>query len=464
MSGSGKQLSADEVKSELDAGLLKSAADADVDVDGVVESTIANRGEYGKKTVVRFAVSALNRQIEAAASDTVSGILCGSRDRHGKNWPRRHALIKSDGDHLEASTWDGTLPTPDGTTVDIPAGAVVEMGLEHDTQYDSYEAKQLHSVQELGREELSSRLASVAVTPGGLSRNDEYEIVAVHGKIAYVNPQTVFEDGEPQGDGEVMMTDENGQPKPHFEVVLSEDENTRVRGHVERQRYAEPFFDVEDFDMLVRDAHTDFDTPDQQAGLLNDALRDREVIIVGNVNSFDQSRSQGQTTRYVDMAVAGIVELADKPQTADTSTQSPSEPESDNETDDGQESSSFVAVKKNVEQYADLVGLDTSEITVETVNENMDLDAPESVIQEAINALGAGGEPEVGSEPDTSDASDADSPVEACRDPETGQLLCPAEGCIFSASGEASLFGHIAGEHAPDAENPEEWVAAQVGE
>jgi hypothetical protein len=197
MSGSGNTLSADEVRRSIDAQVVQEASDAGVDVDGVIESTIAERGDYGRRTVERFAVSALNRQIEAAASDTVSGILCGSRDRHGKNWPRRHALIKSDGDHLEASTWDGTLPTPDGTEVEIPAGAAVEIGLEHDSQYDSYEAKQLHSVQDLDRETLASRLASISKTPGDLSREDEYEIVAVRGELRFVNPQTIVEDGEP---------------------------------------------------------------------------------------------------------------------------------------------------------------------------------------------------------------------------------------------------------------------------
>jgi hypothetical protein len=461
MSGSGNTLSADEVRRSIDAQVVQEASDAGVDVEGVIESTIAERGDYGRRTVERFAVSALNRQIEAAASDTVSGILCGSRDRHGKNWPRRHALVKSDGDHLEASTWDGTLPTPDGTEVEIPAGAAVEIGLEHDSQYDSYEAKQLHSVQDLDRETLASRLASIAKSPGDLSRDDEYEIVAVRGEIRFVNPQTVFEDGEPQGDGEVMMTDERGQPKPHFELVLAEEANTRVRGHVERQRYSEPYFDVEDFDMLIRDAFSDFDSPDQQSGLLNDALRDREVVVVGNVNSFDQNRSQGTTTRYVDMAVAGVVELPDTNTTTSAPQQSGTESETDDATDDAPETGSFGDVKDSIEQYADLVGLGIDEITVETVDENMDLDAPDSVVQEAIIDLGSGDDPETGSAPDT---SDADSPIEACRDPETGQLLCPADGCIYSASGEAGLFGHIVGQHAPGAENPEEWVANQVGE
>jgi len=258
------------------------------------------------------------------------------------------------------------------------------------------------------------------------------------------------------------MTDERGQPKPHFELVLAEEANTRVRGHVERQRYAEPYFDVEDFEMLIRDAFSDFDSPDQQSGLLDDALRDREVVVVGNVNSFDQNRSQGTTTRYVDMAVAGVVELPDTTATTSAPQQSGTESETDEATDDdAPETGSFADVKGSIEQYADLVGLGIDEITVETVDENMDLDAPDSVVQEAIIDLGSGDDPETGSAPDT---SDADSPIEACRDPETGQLLCPADGCIYSASGEAGLFGHIVGQHAPGAENPEEWVANQVGE
>jgi len=457
MSGSGNTVSADEVRRSIDAQVVQEAADAGVDVNGVIESTIAEREDYGRRTVERFALSALNRQIEAAASDTVKGILCGSRDRHGKNWPRRHALIKSDGEHLEASTWDGTLPTPDGTEVDIPSGAAVEIGLEHDSQYDSYEAKQLHSVTELDRDDLSSRLSKVAKTPGDLSRSDEYEIVAVTGEIRYVNPQTVFEDGEPQGEGDVMMNDERGQPKPHFELVLAEESDTRVRAHVERQRYSTPFFDIEDFDMLIRDAFSDFDTPDQQAGLLNDALRDRRVTVIGNVNSFDQNRSSGTTTRYVDMAVAGIVEVSDTTPTP-TDTQSAG---SDDAADDTSQPGSFGEVRDSIEQYADLVGLDVDEITVETVTENMDLDAPDSVVQEAINSLGSGDVSDVESGADT---SEPESPVEACRDADTGQLHCPADGCIFSASNEAGLFGHVAGQHSPGDDNPEDWIAKRVGE
>jgi hypothetical protein len=474
MSGSGNAVTADEVKAQVDDDVLAQAEEAGVDVDGVIEETVAQRSDYGAATVKRFVVSALNRQIEAASAETVKGLLCGSRDRHGKNWPRRHALIKSDGQHIEASTWDGSLPTPDGSEIDIPAGAAVEIGLEHDAEYDSYEAKQIHSVNQLSRADLSDRLTSVAKKPSDLRSGDEYSIVAVHGEIAFVNPQTVFADGEPQGDGPVMLEDERGQPKPHFEVVLDEDGDTRVRGHAEQQRYATPYFDLEDFDRLVRDAHSDFDTPENQAGFLNDALRGREVVLIGNVNSYDKNRSQGQTKKYVDVAVAGLIGVERDDQDGDTGVSEAHEsPNADSvqKTDDGDgadsagsgdkpETGSIEEVAGDVAQYASLVGMSKSDLSPEVLRENTEIDAPDSVLEAAIERLD--GDDESG-EPRDSGGQEVDDPIEACFNDEKGMYECPQEGCLFSASGQAGLFGHVTGDHVAGDQNPEEWIESVVG-
>lgn len=478
MSESGNAVTAEEVQAQIDDDVLAQAESAGVDVDAVIEQTVASRSGYGAATIKRFAVSALNRQIEAASAETVKGLLCGSRDRHGKNWPRRHALIKSDGEHIEASTWDGSLPTPDGHEIDIPAGAAVEIGLEHDAEYDSYEAKQIHSVSQLSRSEIADRLTSIAKRPSDLRSSDEYTIVAVHGEVGFVNPQTVFEDGEPQGDGPVMIEDERGEPKPHFEVVLDEDSDTRVRAHVERQRYATPYFSVEDFDRLVRDAYSDFDTPDAQAGFLNDALKGREVVVVGNVNSYDKNRSQGQTKKYVDIAVAGIIEVPDGSVGGESDVSEAHEspdptPEKTTEdadsTDDdggsGGESGSPAVddVAADVAQYASLVGMSKSDLSPEVLRENTEIEAPDAVLSAAIDRLE--GDEEGGEPRDTGGGSpddDAD-PIEMCRDRSTGQYECPQEGCLFSASSEAGLFGHVVGTHVAGDTNPEEWIASEVG-
>ena len=484
MSGSGNALDATEVQSKIDADLLQRAEDAGLDVEKVVEGQIEENGNYGTKTVVRFVESALNRQIEAESAELVSGILAGSRDRYGKNWPRRHALVKSDGDHIEASSWEGSLPTTDGGEAEIPSAAAVQMRVEYDDEYDSYTAKQLAEVNQLSKAELATRMEKVARHPSSVGRDDEYEMVVVKGEIAYINPQTVFEDGEPQGDGPIMLEDERGRPKPHFELVLGEEADTRLRAHVERQRYSEPLMAIEDFGALCQDAYGQFDTPDDQTRFVGDAMRGREVAVVGNVNKVDKSRggkNEG-TTKYIDIGVAGIIEL-DPDTDDDTAQEEPEaepepepEPEPESGSDDGSlgdfedidpddsdddEGADIDDVAADVQQYADLVGMDQSEITVEVIEDNTAIDAPESVIEAAIDRIGDDAD-DADDADDGDDGGQPDDPIEQLRDGETGQLDCPDPDCFANASNEAGLYGHIMGTHIPGDDDPEEWVLEQI--
>ena len=488
MSGSGNPVDAEDVQNLLDDGLLEEAQESDIDVESVIDSTIAEHGrDYGIATVKRFAAAALNNQIQASGAEVVNGILAGSRDRYGKNWPRRYALIRSNGDHIEASSWSGSLQTADGGEKEIPSGAAVEMRLEYDDEYDSYEAQQLDSVTPLSNEKLAAQLDQIARHPSEIGRADEYEMVVVKGEARFLNPQTVFEDGEPVGDGPIMLEDERGQPKPHFELVLAEEGDTRLRAHVERQRYSEPMFAVEDFGQLVRDAHTKYESPEDQVGFAGPALRGREVIIIGNVNSVDQTRGDdGTTTKYIDIGVAGVVEVpeeapagvsqdstqesgSDDSDTDDTATKDDdsledsedtldeSKPDDDPEPETEPDESVLQEVHGDIRQYCDLVGLDQSDVSVEVITENMDIDAPESVIQTAIDNLDSE-EVAVGGESSESDADGGAGGVESLRNPETGQLECPDDDCWFNAGSEAELFGHIAGTHIAGDQNPEEWI------
>lgn len=504
MSGSGKAVTAEDVQNKIDSDLRNKAEDAGVDVGTVVQNTIANNGDYGVNTVVRFAESALNRQIEAASAEVVSGILAGSRDRYGKNWPRRYALVRSNGDHIEASSWKGSISTSDGGETEIPSAAAVDIRLDYDSEYDSYEAKQLDNVTKLSKADLAGKIGQIAKHPSEIGRDDEYEMVVVKGTVGYINPQTVFEDGEPKGDGPIMLEDERGRPKPHFELVLSEEADTRLRAHVERQRYSEPMMAVEDFGKLCKDAYQKFDSPDDQTQFVGDAMRGREVAIIGNVNSVDQNRSNGNVTKYIDVGVAGIVELNvdendDAPVQTETVDETPDEtPDDPSDADDGGDEDEEVSnydgegnlrdfedvdpaseseseseddadsgadidsIAADVEQYANLVGMDKSEITVEVIEENTAIEAPDSVIEAAIGRIGGGPSGDE-SESESDDAGDEpDDPIEALRNGETGQLECPKGDCFGNASNQAGLFGHVMGTHIPGDEDPEQWVLDQI--
>lgn len=462
------------VMTNIDDDVLSNAREAGVNVEGVVQGTIDDYSDYSPKTQSRFATSALNNQIEASGAEEMTGILCGSRDRSGKNWPRRYALVRSNGDHIEASSWDSSVQTTDGGEVTIPAGAVVKVGVEHDPEYDSYELAYLDSSQQLSHEELSERLSSVARPPSELSGNDEWSTVCVRGTIAYVNPQTMFEDGSPAGEGEVLVEDARNDLKPHMEFILESDDGTLVRGHVEQQRNGRPFFEIEDFDAIVRDAYENEPTPESQVGIVQAGLAGREVAIIGNVNSYDKSRADdGSTRTYVDIGVNGVVELhTDEPgvnpssdekssENASTPPQNRSESDSpESESDGGDEDAPQTRaeeVEQKVKQYADLVGLDPDDLTVEVINEQTQIEARDALIRNVIQRMRDGG-PSV-AESDMADSeSESDDPIERIRDPETGQLVCPHDNCIATASNEASLYGHVAGEHHLGDENPEEWV------
>ena len=489
MSGSGKTFGAEEVQAKIDGDLIGRAEESGIDVTSVVESTIEEYSSYSIPTVVRFAESALNNKLEASSAEKVAGILCGSRDRFGKNWPRRHALVRSNGEHIEASTWSGSIQTAEGGEVQIPAGSAVEVRLEHDAEYDSYDLKQLDSATELPRHQLASKLSDVAKHPSEIGRNDEYTTVAVRGEVRYINPQTVFEDGEPKGDGPIMMPDERGNPKPHFELVLSEAGDTRLRAHVERQRYGEPFFSVEDFEALCRDAHANFDTPDGQTNFIGDAMRGREVIVIGNINKVNKSRNDGDVTKYIDVGVAGIVEVPEDAPDEDHGSVSDTEPEPEQEpeqggeesvSDDGKlgdfqdpadeveddepeqsgDSASVDEITETIEQYINIVGMDASELSVEVVEENTAIDAPGSVISAAIERLSGDSEaPQTHTGGDSGEEGDL---IERLRNSDTGQLECPHDGCYYNCGSEAEMYGHVASTHIAGDDNPEEWLEQEA--
>lgn len=307
----GKQVAGEQVekvKETIDSELIINAESADIDVDTIVENQIAENSKYGAQTISRFAETAIRRELEAANAETIEGIILGSRDRHGRSWPRRHSIIRSDGEHMEVSTWDGSLPAGDGTEREIPSGSVVSMDVDYDEEYDSYEGRRINSVRELDTPSLVENLSKVAMSPSDLTAGDEYETRVVRGKIKYINPQTMFEDGEPVGDGDILAEDDRGELRPHFEVVLETDGDTRFRAHVERQSYGRPYFHVQDLEALCVDAYERFEEPDRQAQFVGDGLRGVEVILAGNVSGYSRDRDgDGNPVTYVDMGLTGMV-------------------------------------------------------------------------------------------------------------------------------------------------------------
>jgi len=479
----------EQIRQQIDDDVLTEAEQADVDVDGVIESVAEEREQYGIGTQTRFAQAELNRQIEAADSETIKGILMGCRDRFGRNWPRRYSLVRSNGEHIELSSWEGTLPGPKGNDVELAPGAVAAIGADYNDEYEDWQAERVESLTPLDKPELMDRLKTIAKRPSDLSRSDEYETDVVTGEIAFVNPQTVFRNGEPQGDGPVMMDDDREPPQkqPHFEVALSDDGGTRVRGHLERQRYGEPHVDLPEIEMLLQDAQ-DAGSPESQASFLQAALEGLEVVMVGNVSSVDTTRDDdGNKRTYVDVACTAIVAgersgeataegMADTDGESDTESEQADadddagEPEAQPSPDDSEPAQTGVSA--DVEDVADdiataarLQGAVPEDLTLADVKEmapELADDHPDEVLTHAVKSLSdddadGGGDEE--SESAAEGGAQGMDALEAVKD--GGVHKCPADDCLAQIGETSAFMSHVEDEHA-DGPAPE-WVAEQVG-
>lgn len=444
---------AQEIRQSLDQELIETAEAAEVDVGEVIQSTIETDGDFGNSTVLRFVRSELKRQVEAQNAESYRGLIMGSRDRHGRNWPRRHSLIRSSGDHLEVSSWDGSLPTDGGQEVQIPTGgAAVTLQCEYDSEYDSYQAKGISDIQGVPRSDMLDALGSVAAYPDELSATDEYEVVVVEGVIHEVGPQTIFVDGEPDHDGPILMEDERGEMRPHLEISLDRENGAYVRAHFERQGYGRPYIDVPDFDALVERGFSQYDDPEDQAGFVSKGLEGAKVYVVGNVNSFNQDRDgDGNPVNYINVGMTAIVAADPSEDQAEATESAESDGDVEDEADDElgdfepepeaepEKPGAVAEVRETIEQYADVTGTDMADLTVADVQENLDVDADEPQIRAALSGESAGEETD-----EFAALKDGDS------------YNCP-ECELFQAGSIGELAGHISDEHDPDMV-PREWL------
>jgi hypothetical protein len=67
-----------------------------------------------------------------------------------------------------------------------------------------------------------------------------------------------------------------------------------------------------------------------------DAFRSTEVVMVGNVNSFDTDRSDGETRSYVDIAVSAVVEIPESGGVSESTSETESESGADGPSDPGE--------------------------------------------------------------------------------------------------------------------------------
>jgi len=458
---SGNQMAEEEVLRHIDDDVMRDAGEANVDAGSVILEMIEEKGDrYQPKVVGRLAESRIRSRIEAAETESLTGIVMGSRDRAGKNWPRRYSLVRSDGDHLEVSAWSGRLDSTEGGEARIPVeGGVAEIRAEYDGEHDSWEAQAIGETSQLPGDELRKRLLSVAENPSEITPRDEYTTVVVVGHVSYVSPQTVFEDGNKQGPGPVLMEDERGDMRPHAEFTLATDDDTVVRAHLERQRYGEPYVDLTDSDALFSDAAAN-GPPEEQCGLLRDVYISERVVVVGNISSYDRyTNDDGETKFYADIQASAIIDVPEETDSGGEVAGS----QDDSKASENAESaeSNAESIRSDIETYCDLTGESPETLTADEVREKISTvpdETPDSVIRHALDADADGGSDDGGA--DESEPEETADPLERLENPD-GTFACPAESCLFSGS-EASLYGHAMSKHISGDTDPKEWVIANA--
>jgi len=296
--------------------VVESAEKLGIDVEAVVKEISEKYGKkYSKKTVLTKIRAALRREIRAKSATKIKGIIAGSRDRWGRNFPIRLAVVRSSGEHIEVSTWSYENVKIGNGSGEVPVPSIAELSVQKDEQYGSYQLLRIEQVKRLSNEEAVEKLLQVAVEPSELDESQLYKIVVVKGVINAVVPATRFEEGEPVGTYPVLTEDAREKPNmwPTMQIWLRPDDDTRCRLILERPRYSKPHYAVEDLFLLCDDA-TELKDHIEQAQYVQDGLEGRSVIAVGVMLQYNKTRlADGTPVNYVDIGVAGLYEYEGEP-------------------------------------------------------------------------------------------------------------------------------------------------------
>jgi len=356
--------------------VVENAEKLGIDVEGVVKEITEKYGEkYSKKTILTKIRAELRKRIQTASATKVKGIIAGSRDRWGRNFPIRLAVVRSSGEHIEVSTWSYENVKLGSGTGEVPVTAIAELSVQKDEQYGSYQLLAIEKFKFLKRKELIEKLLQVAQRPSELDESQLYKIVVVKGVIHSILPATKFEEGEPVGTYPLLTEDAREKPNqwPTMQIWLKPDDETRCRLILERPRYAKPFYDVTDLVELCKDA-LELKDHVEQANFVQDGLEGRSVIAVGVMLQYNKTRlSDGTPVNYVDIGVAGLYEYEEPKQAQLTENeeeeQSEPEPEVEEEVIDVNELEKEAEIDEDVEELADDMFDEEEEEEEESIDE-----------------------------------------------------------------------------------------------
>ena len=253
--------------------------------EGIVEKISTKFSRYSDSACVNLAIAEIKKYLKESSAqfDTISGMILGATDVFGKKAPLTYPCISKDGKTIvKISTWEkNMLKTP----------ARVTVSGEFSTQYGNLIIDTVDEQEVIDAAGLAAKLAKVAHTPQdeALEYLQQYSSVIMRGKIKYVRPSTRWVNGETDGAWSTWEKTEgkNGVFQPVIDLSLDPGEtNTYVTLQIKRQHSANPVINVEDLALLCEDAAKDYpDQPKKQGEAIGAALKDREVVALGSVQS-----------------------------------------------------------------------------------------------------------------------------------------------------------------------------------
>jgi len=387
--------------------VIKKAKLADVDVRAVLEKAKPGIDKYGRKAGISIGVSKVKEAILEATSDIVKGIIVGERDRWGSNTPIRIPVLSSSGKHIEVINWGNEVKYGD-KRIHMPFPAKVELKVMDDGDYNGQKNLRVVSIESyepLSIGDTINKLNRIAITPSEIGFGNENSVVVVRGKIGYIGPAARWTaERTKAGDWPVYLDNALDNPKKHIvmQITLREEGENRVRATFDRQRNAVPTVAVEDLEMRCQDAVAESTSPRDQAKAVGEAMRDREVIIVGYLTKIRRS----EDFTYIDIGASAIFDAESTVQTKLVSPSKGSDSEDEGVEEDVKpakqetkketkapaksptKKSKIAEVKEIIAQYADLTGVEPASMNAEELRKVARLnDYSLSFIQDALEEL-----------------------------------------------------------------------------
>ena len=117
-----------------DDELSKKVSASELDATAIIGKAKPSIDKYPLSTGIGYATARLKEAVLEANSESLKGLLVGSRDMFGTNAPIRMPVLNSKGDHKEVVVW-GSMVKHGDNKIDIPFPSVANLKVLYDGDY-----------------------------------------------------------------------------------------------------------------------------------------------------------------------------------------------------------------------------------------------------------------------------------------------------------------------------------------